>query len=247
MLNFSSTKDFITLNWVLDSNIENKNTYTKLEVLGLKNGWSSFSGYEPTVVLKNCKLDLIQIQGHFKWLEIIDCQCSNEFGKYTVNSLKVANTNIGIDQIAKLAVSTCLDIFTANTPEFQVDYQNCWKLNAMKTYITFNNCKIDLSQLSGNFITVIFKSCEISGLSNQLHVQTLYINKCKCQPNAFNSIEIQSTNNKEQPLKSSAINKSADYYDCCVDLAGVQENWSNLTCNSVTQYFYLIIKHRFSF
>ncbi|CAL6069681.1 Hypothetical_protein [Hexamita inflata] len=230
------SQEFIKINWVLDSNAENENAYTKLEVLGQKNGFSVFSCYQllcvPTVVLKNCKLDLSQIQGEFKWLKIIDCQCSNQFSKCKVNSLKVENTNIGIDQIAKLAVSSCLDIITA--PEFEVDYQNFFKLNAIITNITLNNCKIDLTLLSGNFTTVALNSCDISGISNQLHVQTLYVRNCKCLPNTFNSIEIQSANNQEQPLKSTATNKSVYYYDCCVDLAGAQENWSNLTCNSCT-------------
>ncbi|CAL6069629.1 Hypothetical_protein [Hexamita inflata] len=244
MLNFScDNKNFLKINWVLDSNTENRNANTKLEIKGQPNYFAVFNQFQlicvQNVVLKNCQLNLSQIQGEFKWLHIVECKCTNEFGKCKINNFKAENTNLSINQIAKMDISSSLDINATETPEYQIDYWNLCKLNASTINISINECKIDFSMLSGNFQHVRFYKCDISGVSENFKAQTVYASDGVFQTESFecidcSTLEYSSVNNTPLPLKSKATKKIAYYFDCCVDLDSVAGQWSYLMCSQCT-------------
>ncbi|CAL6065476.1 Hypothetical_protein [Hexamita inflata] len=243
MFVITESRQQLTLNWIsgdiqepLNQNLI-KPQYSYIQVNGLKNNYSIFSDYSilsraKTLHITNCLLDLSKIQGQFNYINLVNCECVNDFINCKSEDLNVYHSIISIEQILTLNVSNQVNITGSN-----INYQKCHLLYSANIYLTITDCDIDLSLFTGNFTSISLCQCKISEISQNFKAKYVYVSDCTYNTQSLESIECTTLHisvNRQQivlPLKSKANRKLADLKECSLDLSGVAENWTELKCN----------------
>ncbi|CAL6005124.1 Hypothetical_protein [Hexamita inflata] len=116
MFVITESRQQLTLNWISGDIQEplNQNSikplYSYIQVNGLKNSYSQFSDYSilsraKTLHITDCLLDLSKIQGQFNYINLVNCECVNDFINCKSEDLNVYHSKISIEQILTLNVS----------------------------------------------------------------------------------------------------------------------------------------------
>ncbi|CAL6036986.1 Lipocalin_family conserved site [Hexamita inflata] len=216
-----------------------KQYYPEIRINGIMNGHSLFQDYSvlsrtKTLYITNCILDLSKIEGDFDYINLINCECLNDFINCTSKSLNTYHSTLYVDQIHTLNVSNQVHITSSH-----IDYQHLHKL----VYISIINLTIldntvNLSLLSGNFTSVTFRQCKIIENSFNFKAKSICISNCQYSAESIESLDCETlsifaSGNKQLiqlPLKSKATRKTADLKGCTLDLSGVAGNWTELDC-----------------
>ncbi|CAL6065492.1 Hypothetical_protein [Hexamita inflata] len=237
--------NLLTINWThselqspFNSN-QIKQFYPEIRINGIMNGHSLFQDYPvlsrtKTLYITNCILDLSKMEGDFDYINLINCECVNDFVNCTSKSLNTYHSTLYVNQIHTLNVSNQVHITSSH-----IDYQHLHQLVYISIInLTILDNKVNLSLLSGNFSSVTFRQCEIIENSFNFKAKSICISNCQYSAESIESFDCETlgifaSGNKQLiqlPLKSKATRKTADLRGCTLDLSGVAGNWTELDC-----------------
>ncbi|CAL6008638.1 Hypothetical_protein [Hexamita inflata] len=142
---------------------------------------SEFNEYEllnrsSQIGIIDCNVDLSQINSDILYLYLNNCICHNYFNSnIQIDELILMNSQLKVEQLSQLKLKQ-LSVEQKQSTTF--DYWNCGQLQCRLKHLYLSEIKINLSDLSGYWNSVIFDLCEIidKKINQQFHVNILEYN-----------------------------------------------------------------------
>ncbi|CAL6098770.1 Hypothetical_protein [Hexamita inflata] len=156
-----------------------KAVYSYININGSNH--SEFNEYEllnrsSKIGIIDCEVDFSQINTDILYLCLNNCICHNYFNSdIQIDELILVNSQLKVEQLSQLKLKL-LSVEQKQSTTF--DYWNCGQLCCQLNYLYLSEIKINVSDLSGYWNSVIFDLCEINDkkINQQFHVNILEYN-----------------------------------------------------------------------